>query len=102
MILRNSTFIPMLQYGPTQPGVLGSNSYHRGPVAPALLDLDRSAAHRVGLVFSCFQNGLCAQDQQGTQLRITSLGDAPQALFAARAVLARQQTHLCTELLATG
>ena len=95
-----------LQHGPAHAGVLGGNGDHCTPVAPALGQAARPAADRIllGLValHGSGQHGARAHDQQAAQVGVARLRDAPQSLFAARAVLPRHQAQPCAEAAPAG
>jgi hypothetical protein len=76
------------QHGPTHARVLGCNGDDRLPVAHARLQLHGPAAERICLALGRLQHRTCAQDQEHAKVRITSFGDAPQALLSPGAVLA--------------
>ena len=61
------------------------------PVAPALGQRDRPAAHIVGLALGRVEQRPGAHHQQRAQVRVTRLGDAPQPRLAVRTVLPEQR-----------
>lgn len=86
-----------LQRRPAHACVLGGYRHYRAPVAAPLGQAARPTAEAVLLGRSGVHGGSedrpRAHDEQAAQVGVSCLGDSPQALFAARAVLARHQAQ---------
>lgn len=94
-----------LQHRPAHSCVLGRYGHHRSPVTSPFGQGTCPAAQRVlpGVVLAHgqSQHSPRTQYQQAAKVRVACLGDAPQPLFTARAVLPRHQPELGAELAAT-
>ena len=90
------------EHRPGHAGILGRDRDDRLPVAAPLGQRHRPAAEPVLLPGRSGQRGACPQDQQRSQITVAGLGDAPETLLAAGAVLSRHESEPGGELSAVG
>src|SRR5512139_1115231 len=81
-----------LQHCPRQPRILGGDRHRSAPVAASFDQTARPPTEPVLLVAEPGQDGACAHDQQAAQVAVASLGNAPEPLLAAAAVLTGHET----------
>ena len=68
--------LAVLQYRPSQPGILGSNRHRCLPVAASLQQRARPATEAILLVSQTIEDGTRTEDQQAAQIAVAGLGDA--------------------------
>ena len=88
------------QNRPGHPSILGGHRDYRLPVSATLLQGYRPARDRVVLLGGSREHRSCAQDQQRSEIGITSLGDSAQTSLAARTVLSWYQAKPSGQLAA--
>lgn len=88
------------EHRPGHARVLGRHRHHRFPVPPAFGQRAHPLAQLVLFFLGRSHHRSRTQDQQHAQIAVSSFGDAPQSLFATRAVLAGHQTQPGRQLLA--
>ncbi len=95
-------FLTFGEHRPGHAGILGCDGDDGLPVAAPLGQRHRPAAEPVLLPGRSGQRGACPQDQQRSQITVAGLGDAPETLLAAGAVLSRHESEPGGELSAVG
>ena len=86
------------QHRPGHACVLGRNGHHRLPIPAALGHRHGPATQAVLLALCRVEHRARTHHQQAAQLRVSRLGDAPQARLSSRAVLAWHQPDPGSEL----
>lgn len=91
----------LAEHRPGHARVLGRHRHHRFPIPSPLGHALRPAAQSVCLVLARGHHRSRSQNQQGAQVTVAGFGDAPQSLFATRAVLPGHQAQPSRQLAPT-
>lgn len=90
-LVRQRELLAFRQTRPVHPSILGGHRDDRLPIATPPLQANRPSRYGVVLLGCSCEHRSCTQDQQGSEIGITGLGDSSQTSLAARTVLSWNQ-----------